>query len=577
MNKEIQKSKYIFKHNLLFTFIACIINLLAFKFLPDAKHHFIEYGILINGFLLYVYYNQLFSKMRKMIVGIKKEITTSNIPLRILFFFLLLIGILIWNTTTIYKLNPEAVNILFVSNVFIKTVTTHLPFILMLIFMFIITPAIIVPNYDNTKYKKANNILLLLLFFLISFMTIEIYINSSNEKLYIDFSKYELGRITYSFNQKYLEYEDITEEAKAIIEKNQAIIPFSYTKKEKMAFSYEEAEEFCKSMNAEVASLSEIYNITFNKFETHGDTLYWTRDTAGRTPVVMHYKDMNYIAKKADKRTKANVVCTTKQNEKYLYTKKPIEAQNINLSHKETNINPIETNIEQKEIDTETMNIPTEFLGFDIIFANEQYINKMIANGYKYNKTIKINPLNQVDEFSNIKRIQQIENKVKFCHFPFMDFINFTMEQEKEVWKQNFCIPSFEIINVPQVEKTQYEKDAYCQSHGGRVPNISELSGIIKASNYINLGQKYWANNPVTKNGTKKHIYLSNLNKEIYNVQIAETNETAQVICIKDGKEKTNIIANFTSKFENASGSYFAKEKCPKCDYYEMPDMVLNQ
>ena len=59
--------------------------------------------------------------------------------------------------------------------------------------------------------------------------------------------------------------------------------------------------------------------------------------------------------------------------------------------------------------------------------------------------------------------------------------------------------------------------------------------------------------------------------------EIFYTTDNNLIEKIKDKKNKSNIISNFSSKFYNENGKIYAKQICPKCDYYEMPDMVLNQ
>ena len=197
----------------------------------------------------------------------------------------------------------------------------------------------------------------------------------------------------------------------------------------------------------------------------------------------------------------------------------------------------------------------------------------MLQKGYIYKKDTKLNNAYKILNIQSEGKVRLNGNKVTLCLFPFITYDDFSIDEEKEVWKQNFCIPSFEIVDAPIVEKTMYQKDSYCLSYGGRVPNIPELQGILKSTNRFNMARNYWVSNKVNGKG----IVYYNLSKVVSNARFANNEEKADVICIKDTKDSVNIISNFSSKFSNESGLYYAKQKCPDCDYYEMPDMVLNQ
>lgn len=582
MKNTPQKNIFLLKHNLFFTFFALFVNAAFFYLIPNSSKNFFEYSLLINGFLLYFYYSNLFSIMRKKLIGIKKEFSYTNFPIRVLFLFLIFIGILIFNIFTLYQINENAINIVFISNLFINTICIHIPLIILFIFVYLITPASIIPKYDNSKYKKANKILTLLLVFLLLFFGFELIKSITTTKETNNTTKYDLEKISYEYNDKFLKFIDINEISKEELKQEKATFPFSYTKKNSIAFSYTEAEKFCNSLNANVASIPEMYNILFHKFELKGDQYYWTRNKVGRIPLLFHFKDLDYEVVKPKRNSQANVICTTTQNKKNLFVdptkiQKEVEKYETDIDEIETEINTTETTIKETEIDNNSMRIPSEFVSFNIKFVPEKYFEQMIKKGYSYKKDVNINPANLVYNLSTIKNIKSDNLEIKLCHFPFIEYENFSIAQEKEVWKQNFCSPAFEILDVPQAEKTQYEKDTYCMAYGGRLPNISELSGIIKATKKISLNKNYWVSNTIEQAGTKKHIYLNNLNQEIIKAKIAENKEIASVICIKNPQKKSNIITNFSSKFINEDGAYYAKQKCPKCDYFEMPDMVLNQ
>ena len=576
MQKEIKRSRSHLNFNILFSIFACILNIVFFKLLGNIEHS-ILYNFILNGFLLFLYYNKLFSQMRKMLVGIKKEVSYTNLPKRVLIFFIGLLFVLAYNIFTLYRINPEAINTIFVSNLFTSTITTNLPLIILLIFIYLITPTLIIPNYNNTAHKKANDILLVYLSIIVLILIFAILINKKVENENYNIKEYELKKISFGYNTKFLKFVDMSEEAKTKIKKNSAVFPFSYTVEEETKFSYEEAQDFCNSINANVSSLSEIYNILFNEFKIEGNEYYWTSDKAGRANVVLHFNNLNYEAKKAPNSIKAQVICTTKSDKNKLYLEKSMLKDEAIEQAERRELNQTQFDIPTTEIKNEQIKIPTEFIGFDIKFVPEAYLNKMIANGYMYDKAIKINPFNEIRRVEDSNKIKTTDNQIKLCHFPFLSYEAISIEEEKEIWKQNFCSPAFELIEIEPTIKTKYEKDAFCAAHGGRIPNISEFAGILKSTNKINKSLNYWVKNTFTRNGQTEHILLQQISSIPIKVKVATETDSANVICIKIGNKQSNIIANFSSKFPNESGLYYAKQKCQRCDYYEMPDMVLNQ
>ena len=214
MKKETQKSKILLKSNILFSISAIIINIVFFYVIPNSSKNFFEYSLLINGFFLFIYYNDLFSTMRKKLVSIKKETEYASIPLRTFSIFLIFIGILFFNIFTIYSINKEAVDILFVSNLFTNTISLHLPLIVLFIFVYVITPAIIIPHYDNTKHKKANKILTIFFILLLAFLAFEITKTIISTKETDNKTTFDLEQISYEYNDKFLKYIDINEHSK---------------------------------------------------------------------------------------------------------------------------------------------------------------------------------------------------------------------------------------------------------------------------------------------------------------------------------------------------------------------------
>ena len=88
--------------------------------------------------------------------------------------------------------------------------------------------------------------------------------------------------------------------------------------------------------------------------------------------------------------------------------------------------------------------------------------------------------------------IDKTRSNINICYYPFIEYQNMTMNEQKQVWKGNFCSPSYGLLYQTPALKTQHEKDAFCYANGGRVANIPEIMGIIKSFGSNRTGQKFW-------------------------------------------------------------------------------------
>jgi hypothetical protein len=180
--------------------------------------------------------------------------------------------------------------------------------------------------------------------------------------------------------------------------------------------------------------------------------------------------------------------------------------------------------------------------------------------------------------YSTIETNKANNNEINLCFFPFTNYIDMSMQNEMQIWQQNFCSPKFQIISVTPELKSRYEKNSYCYVNRGRLPNIPELAAILRTLGIKDIGVKYWTNNEIVniQNNAKEPVAIYYANDKIMNAEVIHNpKEKAYTFCVSRTNDKQSIIANYKSKFIGENGQTYASKICRDCLYYEMPDVVL--
>lgn len=596
-------SKILQNNNLLFTCLVVICNVIAFFIADSNKNTIISLNIFFNCLIFFLYRFRVNALVNKNWLAIKKELMYINYPIIVGLFFLLFAGIFCFDIYCLSKVNRDALNVTFIFTYFMSTISMLLPSILMLSYMHLFYPAILLPAFNEKKRKRKTDILVFILFILfLLFSAFQFSMNIIDNFTSAHKTKYKAAKLAIQYSKEHLKYVDLTPAVRQKLENKKLEVPFMYTTEGFKFKTYEAAEQFCGSMNARVANHLEIYNIIFHRFDTFGEKYYWTSDKAGRTNLVLHFKNMSYEIKKKPQNTDAIVYCTAKANtdnklfaNHYFYKNKPVKIGDEKLTNRERlNLNQkknyksdklkIGTDNQQFKPQKQTFppaqNDVTRHVNFNVKHVSNEYLNELINKGYYYDTSIKINNYYASSEakLQSATRTNTYGNEINLCYFPYIDYDNIPIQSEKQIWKQNFCIPSFQIVNKKPELKSLHEKEAYCYANGGRLPNIPELLAIIKTTGNNHIGAKFWTNNKVTNAMyEQKPIAVILTDTQSIKIQEVSTDEAIYTYCIKGSKNPSKIISNFKSKFAGESGQYYAKDICGSCKYYEVPDTVLMQ
>ena len=470
--------------------------------------------------------------------------------------------------------------------------------------MFLICPAFSVPKYDK-KYKSKSDLIMFILFLIFIIYSIFQLIISGINNGYDKKSKFRAIKMPVTYTEKFIKYSGLTRERIHVLEKTKAEAPFYYTSEGFNFDKYEDAEEFCKSLNAKVANHKEIYNIIFNKFDTFGNQYYWTSEKAGVNNLLLRFKNMTYEIVINPGNTKPAVYCTIPASEDFVLqnnrfftrilpetTKNKMNKINIKellaKSQEEKDKLIQQQNLEDKQsvedeqfvedkqsvkneqsLNNENSLRTTEeavYINFSIKHVTKEVFDALLSKGYLYNPEHKANSYYEINN-SNLNSLKGLylnnsDNNVRYCYYPFAEYQNLNLNNEKEIWKQNFCIPSFTLIQrQPVLKKNRYEKDVYCYANGGRVPNIAELAAVIKVLNINPTGQSFWTNIKITDISSMEQLPVSIYYTKdgFITVQAEASNQEINTFCITQSEEHSNIIANYASKFWNEDGKNYAQ------------------
>lgn len=584
-------SKFLFRHNFLFTLLIIICNILAFLISGSDKDILLSLNIFFSCLIFFIYRFKINALINSKWFEIKKELMYINYPLTISAFFILIFAILGFDIYKLSTINKEALNLTFIFTFFMSTISLLMPSLLMLVYMYLISPAIILPSYEAKKRKRKSDILVMVLFTIfIIFSFCKIVESSINNLFLFKKDKYKAAKMPVLYSDKYLKYTDLSQPVMEELKKQKVEIPFLYTTEGYRFQTYDGAQRFCSSMNARVASHLEIYNIIFHRFDTFGEKYYWTSDKAGRTNLVLHFKDMSYeIMKKPDNVTPI-VYCTSDSSkeykffeQKYFFKNKPVQIENDKLNinaNKEFDIDRLKLGGDKYNLNKQINQLPQEIdnspkhVNFNVKHVPQEYFNELLNKGYYYDSSIKVNNYYASNDGLLRSKISTVSDKknIKLCYYPFMEYQDMSINDEMNIWSQSFCSPSFELINQTPQLKSSHAKDAFCYANGGRVANIPELMGIIKTLGINANGASFWTS---SKTYSQLPVAINVIDGQ--SITINNSTQDAYTFCIKSPQTPSNIIVNFKSRFNGIEGTNYARRICPNCKYYEVPDTVLIQ
>ena len=604
-NQKIPKE--LFKLNITFAAIAIVLHLILFSVFDNTKNINNVISVFINITLLLSYLYVLLGKVEKKLDLIKREVLYINYPVSILSFLLFISLIMLASSICLVCVNPEAANVTFIFTFFMTTISILMPTILFFVFMFFITPALIIPSFRTRKNQTKTKTIIVVLFVLLTLCAL--YGMITRFQLINNFDKqvvFKTSRLTVSYATDFLKiHNSISSRAKQLMSKDTVKVPFIYTSESYGFNDYASADRFCRAMDASVPNYLEAYHVVFNRFDTFGDKYYWTSDKDGLNneyPLVLHYKNMSYeIIRKPDN-VKPEVYCVAPSQNNYGLGDKKYFIRNLQKEHKETMqtmiAKPFNENILQdlsKVEDSQRQMLPPpsvpanetavnkelKHVDFSVKEVPQEVFTQLSQKGYIYNPSISISQNYEINEALLSAKVRNTSNNIRLCYYPFMEFGEMGIFKEKEIWSQNFCSPAFDVINNKPDLKTRHEKDSYCFSKGGRLPNIAELGGILKSYGYNQPNVKYWTNikvKDVASNSTLP-VYVYYKDSRFMNVETVDpkSNEQAYAFCITKPKVPSSVIANYKSKFVNTDGNFYARQICPSCKYYEVPDVVLKQ
>lgn len=597
--KKTQKasSHSLLKINILFSVFIVLANFIAFIFCDSNKNSFFILSTIFNVFLFFIYRFIVNALIKGKWYALKAEIMYVNYPITIGIGFGILCAILITNLAIIARVNESALNVTFATAFFINTIIVLIPSILLLVYMFLLMPAFVIPSYELKKKKDSDKLLYVLfaIFLLgIGIKTVFDYYLNYN---FVKRDKFKIAKMVFSASENFMKYVDLSDVTEERLKEEDFEVPFLYTIEGFPAKSYSMAEDFCNSIGANVASHKEIYNIIFNRFDLFGEKYYWTSDTAGRNQLLLHFKNMSYEIVKSTGNERPIVYCTSKYNKEdkritnYFYKTPVIEYNDGAKSSDEGSYSPQNSNMQNNNQgwyndNSKEMNIPpvdesiSGFVNFTIKHVSPQYLNEMINSGYNYSFEVqrRQDMYPQGSYYSTSRKLQE-GSEIRLCYFPAIDYSSVSKPDEIQIWQQNFCYPRFELANVPPAWKTKYEKDSYCMANGGRLPNIAELVAILKLNNEDIFSYKFWTNIKVANygEGLQNPVAITFAQNDLVIPEIiTNRDEQAVTYCVKNPKSRPALISNFKSRYRQYDGSYHAKSLCYNCKYYEMPDMVAD-
>lgn len=595
--------KYLLKTNLLFTFLLIVVNSILFFISNGDKAWFATANVYTALFILFVYYFCLSSMYKDKLADLKKEAMFINYPMYISVFIVLIALMLIASWIALYIVNKDVLNAAFVFTFFLNSFFSVFPSFIFLLTIYFIIPEFVLPSVNIKDVKDTKRIRFSKILFAI-YICVCIYNTAGQTYKHItieNLEKYKAARITVHFAKKYLKFDEkINNYSKKKLAKETVNIPFSYTQDPIAFANYEDAKSFCQSIDARLANYIEAYYIAFNKSDTFGNKYYWSANSDGDFPLVLHFENMSYTIERYTKDTKPLVYCVSDITSKYGTNKQHYFYKNVQqekasffrqimekpFDKKDLNqiIAPEKTGDKTKE-NLDIANLlaaEKKHVDFSVKEVPQEVFNQLLQKGYTYNPSISIKRDYETNDFYMQQRLNKDSSgkNIRLCYFPFANYDGMSLYEEASIYKQSFCSPAFELITQTPAIKTKYEKDAYCYSRGGRLPNIPELYGILKTFGNAAPGIKYWTNNQIsTQTGGLNPVLVYNEDERFVNVKAISQaeNDSAYVYCIKKAENPSRVVANYKSRFEGIEGGMLAKQKCPNCIYYEMPDVILKR
>lgn len=599
MKQKVYVSKYLRNNNIVFTIIIIICNILTFLISDSNKNTAVSLSIFFSCTIFFIYRLKTSALAQTKWLAIKKELMYVNYPMTIAAFFVLFFIIFCYDAYWLSTINKDALNATFVFTYFMSTISLLLPSILLFAYMYLITPAFVIPSKEKLQHSGKSDLIVLILFALFLIFSFSQLVTNVFDSFNLGKrEKFKAARLPMQYSTEYLKYKDLSPSVENKLKTQKVKTPFLYTTDGYKFNNYETADRFCRSMNARVATHKEIYNIIFHRFDTFGEKYYWTSDLAGRNNLVLHFKNMSYEIKKKPQGVTPVVYCTSESSstyklfeQPYFFKNKPVEIESEKLKVNQKKKLPVEKlktsgdkydlkKIAPPQYPPPPNTIP-KHVNFNVKHVTPQYFNELLKQGYIYDSTSKMNNYYASDEakLRTTMSIDSTRNNINLCYYPFIEYPNMTINEQKQVWKGNFCSPSFGLLYQTPALKTQHEKDAFCYANGGRVANIPEIMGIIKSFGSNRTGQKFWIGAKITDPNTyaQKSVAIRILDGESVMVEPVTTNEQIYTYCVKRSKTPSNIIANFKSSYRGENGRSYAMVKCPTCKYYEVPDTVLSQ
>ena len=595
--KKDRQTKELLKINITVTLLIIIANLIIFFGFNTGKDAYMQISMYVNIFLFFMYLYMLSYSVKKDILKLKKEAFYINYPAAIAVFMVFLFMLLAASAICLISVNKDAANAAFIFTFFMTTIAMLFPSILLAVFMYFIVPAFIIPGISiNKKGKRGFNVFLTILF--IFFIGLCIYnIVNAAEKVsnFENQNKYKSAKLAINYSTDFLKLGDISAYGKKLMSADTIKVPFFYTADSFPYEDYESADRFCRSMDARVPNYLESYHIIFNRFDTFGDQYYWTSDKDGKTPVVLHFKNMSYEVIKKPKDIKPLVYCIASSSDNYGFKSKPYFYRNVEKENKETLealINkPFDfealkeyAGIEKKEEESYLENILPEpviekekkHVNFSVKEVPPEIFQQLLQAGYSYDSSNQIKRDYETDDYTFSAVVRKNTENIRLCYYPFTDYGNLTINQEREIWQQSFCSPAFDLVSQSPALKTRHNKDSYCYAYGGRLPNIPELAGILKTLGISNTNVKFWTNNKINSS-MPVLVYYENARFMKIKALAENEEDSAYAYCIKKAENPSKVIANYKSRFANVQGISYAKAKCSDCSYYEVPDTILQQ
>lgn len=589
----------LFKINVSLTVLSILANLAIFFFIETNSFGFTVLSCCSNIALLFVYFWIILGNLNHNLPKYRNEILYINYPLQIAMFFVFLFLILAGSIITLLVLNKEAANTAAMLTFFLTAISVLMPSLVFIAVIYFISPALIIPALKTDKQSKGKYqliyVLLLIIFAVFClFKALGAFDRAEN---FESKNKYKTSKITVKFSAEPLKTgKNITPYAKKLMDAEKMEVPFFYTSDFFRFSKYEDAEAFCKSMDARVPNYLEAFHIAFNNFDTFGNKYYWTSNKDEKIPVVIHFQNMAYVAERLPEKVKPMLYCVSSADDNFGFANKPYFYKNT-APEKSAAKKPLNKNKKSvlQDIDDlikketkslyETGSYDAEIksgkrhVSFSVKEVSPDYMRQLIQEGYDYNPALNIKREYETTE-TKLKSVLDKDTKnIRLCYYPFTEYVSMDINQERQIWEQSFCSPAFTVINTMPSYVSENSKNSYCRNLGGRLPNIPELAAILKVSGSDVTGAKYWTNNRIIDKKLNNYVSVEAHYKDsrFMEVRSVTSNEDAYAYCIKPAAKPSKVIANYKSKFKGYDGNNYFSRYCPDCYYYEIPDVIIRR